>query len=189
MTDSLRLIGLAALFAPLVACADSQPVTGNEAWEPITEEPAEAPQAVNEVEEPMANATGNDAAPVGAEAEEMGARRVLMRWAAALERRDWVSARREWGEGGSLSGRTEDEFVAEFDQYSLVDVTIGDGQIEGAAGSLYYRAPVTIKGTMRTGEAYTLEGPVTLRRVNDVPGASPEDLNWHISQSELKLRS
>jgi hypothetical protein len=52
------------------------------------------------------------------------------------------------------------------------------GESEGAAGSIYYTAPVTIIDGARR-----LTGEVVLRRVNDVPGATPEQLRWHIEST------
>lgn len=191
MTNRLRHISLALVLAPLVACADSQPVTGNEAWEAITPDNSAAATTTssNVAEAPADGAGGNEVAPIGLEAEEMSASRVLMRWAAAMERRDWAAARREWGPAGDTAGPSEQDMARNFEDYAQIDVAIGQGQVEGAAGSLYYQVPVTITGTTRAGEPYRLEGPVTLRRVNDVPGASPEALSWHLSRSEIKPAS
>ncbi len=193
MTDRLRLISLAALLAPLGACADSQPVSGNEAWEPITaaagNAAGDAVQLGDIAEAPESNAVANDSAPLGAEAEEMAATRVLVRWAAAVERRDWAAARREWAQATNENSPSEQEMARDFEDYAQIDVALGQGRVEGAAGSLYYQAPVTITGTTRGGDPYRLQGQVTLRRVNDVPGASPDALSWHLSQSELKPAS
>jgi hypothetical protein len=57
--------------------------------------------------------------------------------------------------------------------------------MEGAAGSSYYTAPATITGIRADGSKATLKGEVVLRRVNDVPGATPEQLAWHIEQVNL----
>lgn len=199
MTNRCRLISLAALLAPLAACADSQPVTGNEAWEPIAEGSRSAmgngvmPQDIMgepaSPASPASNAVSNDAVPLGAEAEEMAATRVVVRWAAAIERRDWAAARREWGQGDGANAPPEQEIAKQFQDFAQIDVALGQGQVEGAAGSLYYEVPVTVTGTTRAGEPYRLQGPVTLRRVNDVPGASAEALQWHVSRSELKPAS
>ncbi len=193
MTDRLCLIWLAVLLAPLAACADSQPVSGNEAWEPITAAAGNAAdnavELANFAEGPAGNSVANEVAPIGVDAEEMGANRVLVRWAAAVERRDWAAARREWSQAGDASVPSEQDMARAFEDFAQIDVAPGQGRIEGAAGSIFYQVPVTITGTTRAGEPYRLEGPVTLRRANDVPGASAEALSWHISRSELKPAS
>jgi len=65
-------------------------------------------------------------------------------------------------------------FAARWDRLRRPLVNIGAGVQEGAAGSLYYSAPVTITDGSRR-----ITGTVTIRRVNDVPGASAEQLRWH----------
>ena len=52
--------------------------------------------------------------------------------------------------------------------------------MEGAAGSLYYEAPLVID--FADGRA-SRRGTIVLRRVNDVPGASAEQLTWRIERS------
>jgi hypothetical protein len=54
-------------------------------------------------------------------------------------------------------------------------VTPGKGTSESAAGSLYYKAPVTI-----TDGQHLIKGEVVVRRTNDIEGATPEQLRWHI---------
>lgn len=59
------------------------------------------------------------------------------------------------------------------------------GQVEGAAGSLYVEVPVVTYGRLADGQAFHRSGKVTLRRVNDVPGATPAQLRWRISSIDL----
>lgn len=60
------------------------------------------------------------------------------------------------------------------------------GPVEGAAGSLYVRVPVALYGRYVTGGAYRRAGEVTLRRANDVPGASAQETPWRIVRIELR---
>jgi hypothetical protein len=62
---------------------------------------------------------------------------------------------------------------------------VSNGTIEGGAGSLYYTTQVAISGSDRDGRPVRLEGPIVLRRVNDVDGAPPEQLRWHLESLEL----
>ena len=119
---------------------------------------------------------------------EPGARAVLDGWARALERRDWAAARGAWGHDGADSGLDPVAFAHRYDRYAAIAISVGEGEGEGAAGSLYYRAPVIFTARLRDGRQVRMEGPVTLRRVNDVDGASAADLRWHISMSDLKSR-
>lgn len=117
-----------------------------------------------------------------------GARAILDGWASALERRDWATARGAWGHDGADSGLDPAAFARAYDRYRDIRISIGEGEGDAAAGSLYYQAPVTLTAQLRDGRQVRMAGPVTLRRVNDVDGASAADLRWHISRSDLKPR-
>ena len=99
---------------------------------------------------------------------------VLRQWGTAIERRDWAAVRALWGHGGADSGLGPRHFAARWDRLRHPLVSVGAGAQDGAAGSLYYSAPVTISDGSRQ-----ITGTVTIRRANDVPGASPEQLRWH----------
>lgn len=115
----------------------------------------------------------------GALNERRDPERLLRFYAQALAARDWASAARAWGPGSGVSART---LKASYDRAEPPRLTIGRGAQEGAAGSLYYQAPVTL----RFGSAGAPErGTLTLRRVNDVDGATPEQLRWHIEKSTI----
>lgn len=60
------------------------------------------------------------------------------------------------------------------------------GEIEGAAGSLFVEVPVVVYGRLKTGQPVRESGRAVLRRVNDVPGATPEQRQWRIERIELK---
>ena len=107
---------------------------------------------------------------------EKGARNVLLSWAAAMENRDFASARALFRASGTPD-RT--------DYLGYRDITIGfeDGAVEGAAGSLYYAAPVWLTAAGPSGPVRR-EGTITLRRVNDVPGSTPGQRRWGIERLE-----
>ena len=118
-----------------------------------------------------------------------GAGQVLQRFGGLLEERRFAEARRLWSDGGRASGLTEAEFIAAYDKYAEVHSEVGaPGPMEGAAGSSYVEIPFRLYGTLKTGNPFNLVGPVTLRRVNDVPGSTDEQRRWHIYQSGLKPR-
>jgi hypothetical protein len=102
-----------------------------------------------------------------------------------MERLDWAEARRAFGDFGAASGMSAQDFAAAWDKYRRLDVIIGKGEQQGAAGSSFYEVPVTVTGVTRAGKPYRLSGRLTLRRANDVPGASAEQLRWHIERSTL----
>lgn len=69
---------------------------------------------------------------------------------------------------------------------SLHAQTGGPGPIEGGAGSLFVEVPVVLYGRFVTGGEYHASGKATLRRVNNVPGATAEQLRWRIATIEVK---
>ena len=121
------------------------------------------------------------ASPAAAPSVSRDPAKVLVDWARAVSLRDWDTAFAYWGEHGEASGMTRDQFRAAWNRLNDPVVEVGPGQQEGAAGSSYYTAPVTI-----TDGARRLSGEVVLRRANDVPGATLEQLRWHIESSTLE---
>jgi hypothetical protein len=108
-----------------------------------------------------------------------GAANVVQTYYALVEAGKFAEARRLRSDGGG------DE--ADFDRYSEYHANIGaPGRIEGAAGSLYVEVPVQAYGRLKSGEPFNLRGSATLRRVNDVPGATPEQLRWRIASIDLE---
>jgi hypothetical protein len=113
---------------------------------------------------------------------EAGARAVLQRWADGLERRRFGQAWTQFGHPPA----SQQAFSRWWSRYRTIKVSLGPGSGDAGAGSLYYTAQATLTGLTRQGRRYRLEGPVVLRRVNDVDGATPEQLRWHIDSADLK---
>lgn len=112
---------------------------------------------------------------------------LVQRYAALLEARKFDEAYASWGNGGNASGMSAADFARSFDKYSEVHAQVGGpSAAEGAAGSVYVTVPLQLYGRLKAGGTFNLIGRVTLRRVNDVPGATPSQLKWHIEQSDLK---
>ena len=149
--------------------------------------PVATPQPTSSAEEASSPA---DMAPAelvpAAEKGEKGARNVLLFWGAALEQKQFAKAWAQFGEDGKRSGMSQQQYAESFAPYDTITVAMPNGRMEGAAGSLYYTAPTTITGTLKSGGNYKLQGPVILRRVDDVPGATAEQLRWHIYSADLK---
>ncbi|MES3029729.1 MAG: MliC family protein [Pseudomonadota bacterium] len=116
-----------------------------------------------------------------------GAANVVQTYFALLADKKFGEAQNLWSDGGKASGMSAQDFAASFGKYASYNAQIGTpGEIEGGAGSLFVEVPVVVYGTMKTGEPVNLKGKVRLRRVNDVPGATPDQLRWHISETALK---
>lgn len=106
---------------------------------------------------------------------------VLQDWAKAVEARDWSLVRAFWGDHGERSGLSVIAFAAKWRKLRQPEVTIGKGDSEGGAGSLYYTAPLRISDGPRI-----LAGEIVIRRVNDVDGATAEQLRWHIESTSIE---
>ena len=107
---------------------------------------------------------------------------VLDGFASAIEARDWKVVRGYWGDKGAGSGLDDAAFAQKWGILTSPHVSVGTGTQEGAAGSLFYSAPVTIVDGTRT-----IRGGITIRRVNDVDGASAKQLRWHIESTTLEF--
>ena len=105
---------------------------------------------------------------------------VLAAWGHAVEARDWAKVRSFWGEHGTMSGLSPQAFARRWSVLKKPQVTIDIGLGDAGAGSLFYTAPVTI-----TDGARRIAGQISMRRVNDVDGASPEQLRWRIEKSSV----
>ena len=71
--------------------------------------------------------------------------------------------------------------------YASYQAQVGaPGEIEGAAGSLFVEIPVVLYGRLMTGAEFHRSGKAVLRRVNDVPGSTPEQRKWRIERFDLK---
>lgn len=115
---------------------------------------------------------------------EAGASEALALFARAIAQRDtgqayaMLTARAQQGWSAA-------RFAALFDGLRNISVTAPAGTIEGAAGTSYYTSQATITAQDADGRPVRLEGPIVLRRVNDVPGATAEQLRWMVDSIDL----
>lgn len=170
---ALALATASAIVFHLGGCQKGPASPSPDVTEAITEAPATP--APTSSPEPLPMVTPGEPSLARDPAQAMQA------LADAIEARDWQAVRGFWGDNGQRSGMDERAFAAKWSTLLAPVVTVGKGRQEGAAGSLYYTAPVTIVDGPRT-----LKGEVVMRRVNDVPGATPEQLRWHIESTTLK---
>jgi hypothetical protein len=115
------------------------------------------------------------------------ARLVVQRYYAAIDHGDYATAWRLWDRGGQASGKTLDAFTRGFARTAHTRVLTGaptDG--EGAAGSVFVTIPVQVDATLKNGARQHFAGSYILRRVDDVDGASPEQLRWHLATASLR---
>jgi hypothetical protein len=96
----------------------------------------------------------------------------------ALGANEWTKAALVWDDPVVDGARLE----AVFTGYASPRFEVSEPAIEGAAGSLY----CTVEGTLTdAGDAARapLQGELTLRRANNVPGATPDQLRWTLQSS------
>jgi hypothetical protein len=112
---------------------------------------------------------------------------VVQQYGGLLEQRKFTKARLLWSNDGEASGLTPGQFASAYDKYASIHSEVGKPtDVEGAAGSSYITVPFHLYGTLKSGGRYNLVGPLTLRRVNDVPGSTDAQRHWHIEKSDLK---
>lgn len=112
--------------------------------------------------------------------ESRDCRVVVAGYLAALGRGDFAFAARFWNDASVDAAALVANFAA--DPHPAISI-VGLGQ-EGAAGSLYCTAQVVIgESGSAPGEGRT--GDIVLKRVNNVDGASAQQLRWTIRSSSL----
>ena len=178
MSRCLPFAAAATILLPLAGCErhDAAPQARPAQTAPVSVSasggnPPPPPPATAPAEQP-APAPGPDYAALD---QVQDPARVLTFLATALHDGRWADAARAWGERGDASALRR-----RFGTNGPVTLAFGPGESEGAAGSLYYSAPYTLRRAHGAEE----QGTIVLRRVNDVPGASPASLHWHVSSME-----
>ena len=117
---------------------------------------------------------------------DAAAANVIRRYYSAINAHDYSIAWTQWGPDGRPGQRFAD-FEKGFADTRATRVTIGRmPPSEGAAGSIYATVPVTVDAQRDDGRPQRFVGHYVVRRVNDVPGASAEQLRWHIDSATLK---
>jgi hypothetical protein len=124
------------------------------------------------------------------EESAQGAANVVQSYYALIESGRHREAWRLWSDGGEASGMNAAAFAASFDGYREYHANIGaPGEMEGAAGSSYVEIPVQVYGRLSNGEPFNRRGSVRLRRCNNVPGCTEEQLKWRIVDSDVRPRA
>ena len=189
---NLTFVGSLSLL--LAGCGPAAPDASNQAGPLGAELPAEpvrnldnATAELPPVEPAAPGAPGglpDDRSPISeapfAETSAQGAANVVQIYFALAETKRWDEAVRSWGDRAAAQA-----FSARFRGYGEFHAQVGGpGEPEGAAGSIYVTVPVQLYGRTGSGAAFRERGTMTLRRVNDVPGSTPEQRRWHIERYE-----
>lgn len=177
-TNRLLLPLSAALCLVLAACDPPQP--GDQ---PIDQThpsgtPTVAPSATPT---PVAsNTPTGEALDMGALSDRENPERLLRFYAAALQSANWDAAAQAWSRDAEVTADTLNLAYGAGGPFTAV---IGKGDIESAAGTLFYQAPIVIDYT--NDDQPERRGTIVVRRLNDVPGASETQLNWRIDRSTV----
>ena len=167
------------LAVSLAGCAAPDSPTAVPPTPALAAPPAPAPPAAATAETPTPATAGTPENP-GTPSD------AVRRYYAAIDARDYRAAYALWGDGGEASGQSFDAFAAGFADTRHVTVEVsGDVDGEGGAGSVYATVPVVVHATTAGGEQ-AFRGTYQVRRVNDVDGATPAQLTWHIASADLK---
>lgn len=119
---------------------------------------------------------------MGALTERQDPERLLRYYTSAVRVGDWIDAAKAWSLDAQM---TPEKLRDEFGGKAGPKIAVGKGDVEGAAGSLYYEAPIVVD--FADGRP-SKRGTIVLRRVNDVPGASEEQLNWRIERTSTLIQ-
>ena len=105
---------------------------------------------------------------------------VVQHYGALIEEGRWAEARKLWGNAGAAAA-----FEKRIRGNWTTHLEIGNPRDEeGAAGSIYVTVPAIFYNDQESGEPSRLETDVILRRVNDVPGSTEAQRQWHIERIE-----
>ena len=150
---------------------------------------AEAQEVLEPLRPPEPGTPGGlppDAAPIEEGSIDpkgpQGAAQVVQGYYGLLEERRFDDAQDLWNQTGAVGAEDDEAFARRFRNFSEIHAHVGaPSEMEGAAGSLYVTVPVQVYGRLAAnGKPWYVLRQVTLRRVNDVPGASEADRRWHI---------
>lgn len=112
---------------------------------------------------------------------------VIRDYYSAIARRDYAAAYSAWGSNGTASGQSFEQFQQGFADTASVAVEVGEpGTPEGGAGSIYIEIPVTVTAITTRGTPQRFQGSYVLRRVNDVPGSTAAQRQWHLASASLQ---
>ena len=184
---TIRLTTICAGVLALGAC--NQPSASNSAANDITPSKVQATMAPAETENTASNVTLPDdrtpleepKGPIDPKSAE-AAGQVVQHYGALIEQSRWTESWKLWSDAAAAK-----EFDRNWRDDAEVHVEIGKpGDMEGAAGSIYITEPVIFYGKNKAGGSFRRAATVTIRRVNDVPGATEEQRRWHIERVEWK---
>ena len=118
--------------------------------------------------------------------EQQQAVQVIRDYYSAIARQDYKQAYSAWEGNGAASKQSFEQFKQGFANTTSVAVEVGKPSIpDPGAGSIYIEIPVTVTALATNGTPQRFRGNYVLRRVNDVPGSTPEQRKWHFYSAKI----
>jgi hypothetical protein len=110
-----------------------------------------------------------------------GAAQVVQKFAALIEQHRFAEARKLWGSNGLAADSST--LLVRLEKDRELHAEIGKpSEAEGAAGSIYVEVPLVFYGRDAAGNIFRSSAKATLRRVNDVPGSTAAQRQWHFER-------
>lgn len=107
----------------------------------------------------------------------------------AINRKEYVRAYYYWGlKGNSASSQplTYPQFEAGYANTKAAQLTTGKVISEGAAGSFYFRVPITLAALHADGSKHTYVGCYTIRQPNPKNFGAPPFIPMHIYSAKIR---
>jgi hypothetical protein len=183
MRNTLVIAGAVSAITLLLAACNGDPVA-----ESSSDPTSAASEAIAASEEPSGDATAAATNGLAAQLDQtaLGERRdperLLRYYVNALRIGDWDDAAKAWTLDAQM---TPSRLAEEFGGDAGPRIALGRGDSSNAAGTLYYEAPVVLD--FADGRP-SRRGSIVLRRINDLPGASEQQLNWRIERMSTVTR-
>lgn len=177
-----RALCTALAFSLMVAGCGGPSADENPLPDPSGTVTAAATSIVEELEAPLATETSAPTIELdyGALDERVNPERLLHYFADAVRKGAWEEAARAWSSDSDI---TPEQLKSAFTGSSHVELVFGKGDSQSAAGTSFYVAPLVVDFADKADT--DRRGTIVLRRANDVPGASTQQLNWRIERSDV----
>ena len=127
-----------------------------------------------------------DTRVAAAETQPDRAVQVIRDYYKAISRRDYKRAYLAWDGDGARSQQSFEQFKQGFATTASAAVDVGKpGRLDGAAGSIFIKIPVTVTATITDGTQQRFRGSYVLRQVNHVPSSTSEQRRWHLYSANM----
>lgn len=175
-------LGTALVFCLMAAGCGGPDANEQPLPDPTSSVSAMATSVIEELEKPLATQTSSPTIELdyGALDDRTNPERLLHYFADAVRKTAWEEAARAWSSDADI---TPEQLKAAFTGRSKVELVFGKGDIQSAAGTSFYVAPLVVDFADKADA--DLRGTIVLRRATDVPGASTQQLNWRIERSDV----